>query len=57
MAIACPFELDTGRLRHEIQEIYARVATDPSSAFHFHRGSAYAVKTGIASRASTGSGA
>jgi len=56
MAIACPFELDTGRLRHEIQEIYARIATDPSSAFHFHRGSAYAVKTGIASRASTGSG-
>ena len=42
MAIACPVDLDTGRLRHEIQEIYARVATDPSSDFHFHRGPAYA---------------
>lgn len=30
MAIACPVDLDTARLRHEIQAIYARVATDPS---------------------------
>ena len=44
MAIACPVDLDTGRLRHEIQAIYARVATDPSSEFHFHRGPAYAVE-------------
>ena len=42
MAIACPVDLDTGRLRHEIQAIYARVASDPSSEFHFHRGLAYA---------------
>jgi len=42
MAIACPVDLDTARLRHEIQTIYARVATDPSSEFHFHRGPAYA---------------
>lgn len=42
MAVACPVDLDTGRLRHEIQTIYARVATDPSSGFHFHRGPAYA---------------
>lgn len=44
MAIACPVELDTGRLRHEIQAIYARVAADPSSEFHFHRGPAYAAE-------------
>jgi SAM-dependent methyltransferase len=44
MAIACPIDLDTARLRHEIQEIYARVATDPSSDFHFHRGPVYAAE-------------
>lgn len=44
MAIACPLDLDTARLRHEIQAIYARVATDPSSAFHFHRGPGYAAE-------------
>ena len=42
MAIACPIDLDTARLRREIQSIYARVATDPSSEFHFHRGPHYA---------------
>ena len=44
MAVACPVQLDTGRLRHEIQTIYARVATDPSSEFHFHRGPMYAAE-------------
>jgi len=44
MAIACPLDLDTGRLRNEIQAIYARVATAPSSEFHFHRGPAYAAE-------------
>jgi SAM-dependent methyltransferase len=44
MAVACPVDLDTGRLRQEIQAIYARVATDPSSEFHFHRGSVYAAE-------------
>jgi SAM-dependent methyltransferase len=44
MAVACPIDLDTGRLRQEIQAIYARVATDPSSEFHFHRGPAYAAQ-------------
>ncbi len=44
MAIACPVNLDTGKLRHEIQAIYARVATDPSSEFRFHRGPAYAAE-------------
>lgn len=42
MAITCPVDLDTLRLRAEIQSIYARVATDPAGAFHFHRGPAYA---------------
>jgi arsenite methyltransferase len=44
MAIACPIDLDTARLRHEIRAIYARVATDPSSEFHFHRGPVYAAE-------------
>jgi arsenite methyltransferase len=43
MAIACPVDLDTARLREEIRTIYARVAADPSSEFHFHRGPRYAV--------------
>jgi hypothetical protein len=42
MAIACPVDLDTLKLCAEIQSIYARVATDPSGEFHFHRGAAYA---------------
>src|SRR5947209_18021817 len=42
MAIACPVDLDTLRLRAEIQSIYARVAADPSGEFHFHRGPEYA---------------
>jgi arsenite methyltransferase len=44
MAVACPVDLDTLRLRKEIQEIYARVATEPDAAFHFHRGPAYAAE-------------
>ena len=43
MAISCPVDLDTLRLRQEIQSIYARVAVEPSGDFHFHRGPAYAV--------------
>jgi SAM-dependent methyltransferase len=42
MAIACPVDLDTRKLRAEIQSIYARVAADPSGEFHFHRGPQYA---------------
>ena len=44
MATTCPVDLDTARLRQEIQTIYARVATEPSSEFHFHRGPAYAAE-------------
>jgi SAM-dependent methyltransferase len=42
MAIACPVDLDTLKLRAEIQSTYTRVAADPSGEFHFHRGSEYA---------------
>jgi SAM-dependent methyltransferase len=42
MAVVCPVDLDTLQLRREIQSIYARVATEPAGAFHFHRGPAYA---------------
>lgn len=44
MAIACPIDLDTMKLRAEIQSIYARVASDPSGNFHFHRGPKYAAE-------------
>jgi arsenite methyltransferase len=44
MAIACPVDLDTRKLREEIRSIYARVATDPSGEFHFHRGPDYAAE-------------
>lgn len=42
MTMACPVDLDTRKLRAEIQSIYARVAADPSGEFHFHRGPQYA---------------
>jgi arsenite methyltransferase len=42
MAIACPIDLDTAKLRAEIESTYARVASDPSGEFHFHRGPEYA---------------
>src|ERR1700680_4233600 len=42
MAIDCPVDLDTLKLRAEIQSMYARVAADPSGEFHFHRGPEYA---------------
>ena len=44
MAIVCPVDLDTLKLRAEIQSIYSRVAADPSGEFHFHRGPDYAVQ-------------
>jgi SAM-dependent methyltransferase len=44
MAIVCPADLDTARLRREIQSIYGRVADDPAGGFHFHRGPEYAAE-------------
>jgi SAM-dependent methyltransferase len=43
MAVACPVDLDTARLRAEVQSIYSRVASAPDGEFHFHRGLDYAV--------------
>lgn len=42
MALTCPVDLDTMRLRQEIQSIYGRVAAAPDGDFHFHRGPHYA---------------
>jgi len=44
MATTCPVDLDTIKLRQEIRAIYPRVAADPSSEFHFHRGPGYAAE-------------
>lgn len=44
MAIACPIDLDTRQLQREIQTIYERVAAEPGSEFHFHRGPVYAAE-------------
>ncbi len=44
MAVTCPVDLDTRRLRDEVSSLYARVATDPSGSFHFHRGPKYAAE-------------
>ena len=44
MAIVCPVDLDTLKLRSEIRSIYARVAADPAGEFHFHRGPGYAAQ-------------
>lgn len=40
--MTCPVDLDTRKLRSEIQSIYSRVAANPSADFHFHRGPIYA---------------
>jgi SAM-dependent methyltransferase len=44
MAIVCPVDLDTQKLREEIRSIYERVALDPGGDFHFHRGPEYAAE-------------
>ena len=44
MATTCAIDLDKQKLRDEIRSIYARVATDPSGNFHFHRGPKYAAE-------------
>lgn len=44
MALACPVDLDAIRLRREVQEMYARVATAPDGTYHFHRGPDYAAE-------------
>src|SRR5437762_9876555 len=44
MASTCPVDLDTWRLRAQIESIYRRVATNPTSDYHFHRGPTYAAE-------------
>jgi SAM-dependent methyltransferase len=44
MAITCPVSLDKAELRSEITSMYSRVASDPDSNFHFHRGPQYAAE-------------
>lgn len=43
-SVVCPVDLDTARLRREVSEMYSRVARDPGSEFHFHRGPRYAAE-------------
>jgi len=42
--LTCPVDLNTARLRNEVRDMYARVATEPHGNFHFHRGPAYAAE-------------
>jgi SAM-dependent methyltransferase len=42
MTLVCPVDLDSIRLRREVQEMYSRVAIAPDGSFHFHRGRDYA---------------
>jgi SAM-dependent methyltransferase len=44
MALSCPVDLDTVRLRQDVRGMYARVATAPDGTFHFHRGADYAAR-------------
>jgi SAM-dependent methyltransferase len=44
VATTAPSGFDVASLRDAIQATYERVARDPSGAFHFHRGHAYAVE-------------
>jgi len=44
MSVACPVDLDSIRLRREVQAMYSRVAFSPGDSFHFHRGPQYAVE-------------
>jgi arsenite methyltransferase len=44
MTLACPVDLDSLRLRREVQDMYSRVATSPDGPFHFHRGAEYAAQ-------------
>lgn len=43
MSVSCPVDLDSIRLRREVQAMYSRVAFAPEDSFHFHRGPEYAV--------------
>ena len=42
-SLSCPVNLDVGRLKEEVEGMYARVAQNPDGDFHFNRGPEYAV--------------
>jgi len=42
MAIACPVNLDVGRMRDQVDETYSKLAGSPEGDFHFHHGIDYA---------------
>jgi arsenite methyltransferase len=44
MAATCPINFDVTKLRESVRSVYTRVAHDPTSDFHFHRGPEYAVR-------------
>lgn len=44
MSTACPTGFDVERLESEVLATYDRLARDPASDFHFHRGADYAVE-------------
>src|SRR3954467_11490467 len=44
MAATCPIDFDVASLRESVRAVYTRVAADPTSEFHFHRGLDYAVE-------------
>lgn len=44
MALTCPVDLDTQKLRSEVMHIYGRVVAEPNGDFHFHRGPKYAAE-------------
>jgi len=44
MALTCPVDLDSIRLRREVQDMYSRVAVAPDGSFQFHRGPEYAIR-------------
>lgn len=44
MATTCPVNFDVDRLRNEVRDTYARVATEPDGDYHFHRGPRFAAE-------------
>lgn len=44
MAIYCPINFDTAKLKDEVRRTYASVAVNPDGDFHFHRGPHYAAR-------------
>jgi len=43
-SLSCPVDLDTKKLQAAVSDMYTRVAREPGSDFHFHRGPEYAAR-------------